>query len=653
MNLNSNFGIRQETLEGSTTNSAPCQETRQGENRQNPIQGVREETSNANNRPYLQNIHREYSNSERNTSNDRQFFMPQEEQSRGGRKSKAVQIDHVEEQYVIRRNTFSGKNPLCIEDTERPVFVNNYYAGDKPQQMFREVRENFNGKSNNSNFHLQQFQTQALKQDKASQSMDDWDVGIARMHRMEETHPTVENYHNNQDPPVIVQPNKMQELTLSLTRSYQMPDYSVPPPNTHTYKSPPDNSLLPGQHNQAVTVTPNTQGDLNNSLLETIKRVTSAVEQQVILSGARAEHSIIQNNNLFQELIKAQNKRDLDLALMSIPTFTGEDSSQCLDWITRIKNVCVQSGHSLCQELINKAGIVVQNYLTLLDTTLSEKEIEERILQHFSDIPTMTQAIEKLKALRQGENESILAYNQRYKVLAERVEGRPIQEVQSAVAMEMYLGTIIGPLRRNIKNNLFWNSKHAPKNLGEAMKKSEELYVKHLYSSATDQEEEYANKKQQEVVINEVNYGERKDQRRPRYEEKREKSNYRSGYGRSENWNPNRDQGRPSPSDNSKKSLSSQASNVDRHVTWTDTVSVGEKSEKSNNLQTRQNTSSNMSILKGSYTQIMVNPMQLSEHEFTNWMQKLMEARKNRQERKEHPYRSYRKPYSMPDQGTR
>ena len=151
-----------------------------------------------------------------------------------------VQVDHVEEQYVTRRNTFSGKNPLCIENTERPVFVNNYYAGDNPQQ----VRENFKGKSNNLNFRLQQFQTQALKQDKASQSMDDWDVGIARMHRMEETHPTVENYHSNQDPPVIVQPNKMQELTPSSTRSYQMPDYSVPPLNTHTYKSLPDDSLL-------------------------------------------------------------------------------------------------------------------------------------------------------------------------------------------------------------------------------------------------------------------------------------------------------------------------------------------------------------------------------------------------------------------------
>ena len=60
----------------------------------------------------------------------------------------------------------------------------------------------------------------------------------------------------------------------------------------------------------------------------------------------------------------------------------------------------MQSGRSLRQELINKAGIVVQNYLTSLDATLLEKKMEEKILQHFSDIPTMTQAIEKLKSLR-------------------------------------------------------------------------------------------------------------------------------------------------------------------------------------------------------------------------------------------------------------
>ena len=42
----------------------------------------------------------------------------------------------------------------------------------------------------------------------------------------------------------------------------------------------------------------------------------------------------------------------------------------------------------------------------------------------------------------------------------------------------------------------------------------------------------------------------------------------------------------------------------------------------------------------------MVNPMQLTEPEFTNWMEKLMEARKNRQERRPRPYRNFSKPYN-------
>ena len=45
-------------------------------------------------------------------------------------------------------------------------------------------------------------------------------------------------------------------------------------------------------------------------------------------------------------------------------------------------------------------------------------------------------------------------------------------------------------------------------------------------------------------------------------------------------------------------------------------------------------------MLRGSYTQIMVNPMQLSDVEFTNWMEKLVEARKNRQEKRPRPYRN-------------
>ena len=51
-------------------------------------------------------------------------------------------------------------------------------------------------------------------------------------------------------------------------------------------------------------------------------------------------------------------------------------------------------------------------------------------------------------------------------------------------------------------------------------------------------------------------------------------------------------------------------------------------------------------MLTGSYTQIMVNPMQLTDAESTNWMEKLVEARKNRQEKRPRPYRNFRRPYN-------
>ena len=188
-----------------TMNNVLHQEARQGRSGQTSVQDsfrrvtTSKDLINRNNRPPIQNIHREYGNVEGNVSSEGQFFAPERRQTQGKRKSKAVQVDHMEEQYVIKRNTFSGKNPLYIEENERPVFVNNYYAGDNPQQMFREVRGNPPcGRSDNSNYHLQQTQTQNVRHDKGSQSMDDWGVGVARMHRMEETHQTLPYYQTNQ-----------------------------------------------------------------------------------------------------------------------------------------------------------------------------------------------------------------------------------------------------------------------------------------------------------------------------------------------------------------------------------------------------------------------------------------------------------------------
>ena len=73
-----------------------------------------------------------------------------------------------------------------------------------------------------------------------------------------------------------------------------------------------------------------------------------------------------QNADLFTEMINAQKRRELDPALMAIPTFSGTEPEKCMDWINRIKNVCDQTERPLRQELINKSEPVVQNFIRTL-----------------------------------------------------------------------------------------------------------------------------------------------------------------------------------------------------------------------------------------------------------------------------------------------
>ena len=99
----------------------------------------------------------------------------------------------------------------------------------------------------------------------------------------------------------------------------------------------------------------------------------------------------------------------------------------------------------------------------------------------------------------------ILNYNQHYQNLVERVEGCQLNNIRSTVAMELYLGSVIEPIRKSIRNTLYFNSKHAPKTLEEAMQKAQDLHIKHLYAIGEDQESmTSSNDVLPEITINEV-----------------------------------------------------------------------------------------------------------------------------------------------------
>ena len=98
-------------------------------------------------------------------------------------------------------------------------------------------------------------------------------------------------------------------------------------------------------------------------------------------------------------------------------------------------------------------------------------------------------------------------YNQHYQNLLERVEGCQLNDIKLMVAMELYLGSVIEPIRKCIRNTLYFNSKHAPEMLGEAMLKAQDLHIKHLYAIGEEQQDSSMASSDglPEITVNEMN----------------------------------------------------------------------------------------------------------------------------------------------------
>ena len=201
--------------------------------------------------------------------------------------------------------------------------------------------------------------------------------------------------------------------------------------------------------------------------------------------------------------------------------------------------------------------------------------------------------------------------------------------------MELYLGSIIEPISKSIRNTLYFNSKHAPKTLGEAMQKTQDLHIKHLYAIGEDQDSVASSSDVlPEITVNEVNSREDRGWYKNKCDFREHSQNSREILPQRREYSQkvifNQPFGTRTPN-NSEYSDSSRNSRVTNHH-------PKEPENEKLNQQPR--------VIRGSFTQIMVNPMQLQDHEFTAWLDRLVEARKNRQERQQRPYRNFRKPYN-------
>ena len=266
-----------------------------------------------------------------------------------------------------KRDIEGGELKQIPEEKEKQVIVNNFYITDR-EELWKQLEKSEISPNILGNKAQRSFSEispgKSLLGDSSEQSGVDKEVKNLDSDRRNEIQAKTE--------PWKFYGEEVEAQKMSPPPTYN-PNY--PPPNRY-----------PG--NKETT-----------AMLDCICQLQLTVQQYVLTNSKQAEYHMLQNADLFTEMARGQKRKDLDPAVMAIPTFKGQELEKCLDWINRIKNICSQARCFLHQELMNKLEPVVQNFIGTMGDTSTDEEVIKEILKYFSDIPILAHTITKLRAL--------------------------------------------------------------------------------------------------------------------------------------------------------------------------------------------------------------------------------------------------------------
>ena len=387
-------------------------------------------------------------------------------------------------------------------------------------------------------------------------------------------------------------------------------------PTTDVSKPPPKIDPQQKEEKQTVEETKIDQPEI--SLLSAIKDITTTMQKQQLFFEERSVGNENQMDRLVNSLISEQKKREFESLFTTIPTFKAAEPATCAEWMGKVKNACSQSGRSLRQELINKSETLVQEFI-MSQGDIDEERLEKKLLTYFSDIPTPAHAAAKLRQAKQQENESVVSFNQRYKQYFERAEEDRVETVTSRLQIEMYLDALIAPVTYPIRQSIYYDTKHAPKTLADTMRKAEDGYMKEIYTRGEYNLQDVMAEKT--VTISEVNT----NRKQPGEGNNQYYGNY-TGRQRSEGFSSFSTKQEGIPSGSSKQ--------------WRQTTFERKQDGNPSGFRTQAH-----NLPRGSLTHILVNPLNLDDAAFNAWMERLVEARRNRLNKVARPYREHRQPY--------
>ena len=145
--------------------------------------------------------------------------------------------------------------------------------------------------------------------------------------------------------------------------------------------------------------------DLSATLLEQANIQSRSLEMMAASQRNQQE--------AFQELMRASRDKCNDSMFTVIKTFDGTNRQIFKDWINEVDQACRTSNRGFRTELFKKsAGAVRQVILSYYDFT--DDELVTKLWSCFSHAPTMNEAREELHNMRQMKHKSVSIYIYRW-----------------------------------------------------------------------------------------------------------------------------------------------------------------------------------------------------------------------------------------------
>ena len=145
--------------------------------------------------------------------------------------------------------------------------------------------------------------------------------------------------------------------------------------------------------------------DLSATLIELANIQSRSLEMMATSQRSQQE--------AFHQLTKDSRDKANNTMFASIKTYDRKNRQAFKDWIDEIDQACRVSDHDFRTEIIKKLTGAVQKVVMSCEN-YSDDALLVKLRSCFSDVPTMNEAREELRNMRQMENESITVYTYKW-----------------------------------------------------------------------------------------------------------------------------------------------------------------------------------------------------------------------------------------------